>query len=285
MLLTLACLANSVALAPTSSTHMQDSSIVARSAPCTVDPPAAMEHQPLHLIENRGQFDTDARYVGEAGGGLVRVEPKALLLQLMRPGRASGVLLRLSFTGASDSVRLQADESCPARFSYFQGDDSDKWIRAVPAFAEVRYCELWPGVDLLVKEQQNHLKYDLELAPGADLSQIVLRVEGAQGLSIDGAGNLILDTQVGSLIQPPAQSFERLASGEKRPLVIRYRTIGEDSFGFDASARDSSVPLVVDPGLIWSTYIGGATNLGDIAYGVDILDNGDVFVAGKTGGP
>src|SRR5439155_17421751 len=101
-------------------------------------------------------------------------------------------------------------------------------------------------------------------------------------------GHLLVKTALATLAQPLPVGFERLPSNEKRNVPLSYRLLGEDAFGFVPSARDSSLPLTIDPELTWSTYLGATTNpggVGDIAYGVDIMDNGDVFVAGKTGGP
>src|SRR5438874_2503443 len=101
MLLTLAWIVNSWLLA---APQVQAWRAPIRSTPSASLPatPNIMQHQALRFIENRGQFATQARYVGEVGGIMARVEPRALLLQLMQPGRDGGVLLRLSFPGASE---------------------------------------------------------------------------------------------------------------------------------------------------------------------------------------
>jgi len=50
---------------------------------------------------------------------------------------------------------------------------------------------------------------------------------------------------------------------------------------FEIASYDPSLPLIIDPALSFSTYLGGAN--GEIGYGIAVDSDGNVYVAGSTG--
>lgn len=256
------------------------------SAPLGVDAMESTGPAPL-FIANRGQFDTSAVFVGSFPGVLVRAEPAALILQCSRADAAAGaVLLRWSFPGSLSSATIEGERRSSAVFSYFQGSDPRRWQRDVGAFEQVRYRSLHPGIDLVVRCEAGAPKYDVLLAPGADLSAFVVRCEGTTGRRIDPDGSLVLETVGGPLRQPAAQAWENLPDGSRRTLACSFRLVGTDSFGLAVEGRDPSLPLVVDPGLFWSTYLGGfeAWSVGAIGKAVAFAPDGSVTAVGEKEG-
>ena len=84
--------------------------------------------------------------------------------------------------------------------NYFVGDQST-WRSAVPTFEKVAYQGLYDGIDLYTWGQRDNLKYEFHVAPGADYRQIEVQYEGADGLSLDAAGNLHVQTSLGDLVE------------------------------------------------------------------------------------
>ncbi|HKB16192.1 MAG TPA: hypothetical protein VKF62_09000, partial [Planctomycetota bacterium] len=71
---------------------------------------------PLAFVENRGQWDTPARFVARRAGLVVRIEEDALVLQLIRregADRFEGVVVRLAFEGALETVALEGEGRQP----------------------------------------------------------------------------------------------------------------------------------------------------------------------------
>ena len=99
-------------------------------------------------------------------------------------------------------------------------------------------------------------EYDLLLQPGADLSQVVVHVEGAEGLSIAKDGSLVIETALGPLTQSLPKTWEVGDDGRKREVTCNFTLLGANRFGFDGSGWDGDTSLTIDPGLIWSTFSG-----------------------------
>jgi hypothetical protein len=239
----------------------------------------------LALVENHGQWDGAMRYVGRIGSTYVRLEPDAIALQ-QHVGPDQGVLVRLAFEEATGSPVLEGVEPSPGLRHYYIGSDPAGWHTRVPAWKSVAYRNAWVGVDVVIHGQGGAAKYDLLIETDADLDRVVFRVEGAQALELDANGALRIVTELGVLHQPAPVSYQQAEDGRRIPVAVRYRLLDGMRYGFESDARSPGASLVVDPGLIWSTYIGSASiGTGDKAWAVCLGPNGEAIVAGHTDGP
>ncbi len=188
--------------------------------------------------------------------------------------------VQLLFEGASPAVSLVGLDRLPGRHNFFLGGDPGRWRTDVAAFGRVRYEGLYEGIDLVVREERSRVEYDVLLAPGADLGRLVLRVEGASGpLRIDGEGNLVVPTPLGEVLHLAPKTWEERPEG-RVDRASRYRLVEADRFAFEVDGRDPSRPMVVDPGLLWSTYLGGAND--DSGFRLVSDGAGGAIVAGST---
>ncbi len=259
---------------------------------------------PLAFVENLGQWDTPARFVARQGGMTVRVEPDALVLQLVDARRKSpasvdqgfktvyadskaettdprrGAVVRLAFEHASPEARIRGSHVLPGHFNYFLGNDPSRWRTRVPGYGVVTCEDIQEGVDLVLHEQNGQLEYDVCLAPGARLEDIVIRCEGVYGLHLDEQGSLVLSTPLGPLEQRLPTTWEETPEGERIPVACRYRLLDDRRYGFEVEARNSTRRLVIDPGLTWATLLGGMW--ADAPVEVTVTANGDVITAGST---
>jgi hypothetical protein len=144
----------------------------------------------------------------------------------------------------------------------------------------VRWTALWPGIDVVAREQDRHLEYDLELVPGADLDRVEIAVKGSERLAINADGALVIETAAGPLRQEPPRSWVVDARGSRTSVEVRYVLRGADRFGLRCPDWDGASALVVDPGLVWSTYLGG--NNRDEISGADVGPSGVITVCGTT---
>src|SRR2546425_4325558 len=241
--------------------------------------PASLAGLPLDFVENRGQWDSSATFVAHQGRLAASLEPGGVRLLLAgdRPAEVS-----LTFDGASKDAIPTGEERRNGQYNFFIGNDPRKWRSNVPAFGVVRYRGLYQGVDLRMLHRDGKLEYDLLLAPGADLERVVIRTDGASGMQVGADGALTLETAAGPLRQRAPVTWEELADGTTRRLESRFRKINAQRYGFDVPGRDSSRPLVIDPGLEWSTFLGGWNR--EEIHGLALARDGtgDVVVAGHT---
>lgn len=234
-------------------------------------------------IENLGQWPGESRFVAHAGSVIARVTPSALEFQLCSTPEI-GTLVRFAFVAPSPAARLEPIGLLPGVHSYFIGRDPDQWHTGARAWTGVVYRDLWPGVDLALGIQNGVLKYDVVVAPHAPLDAVRFAVEGHVLLGLDDGG-LVASTETGRVLQPKPASFELSAAESRRAVDVEYRILGSSLIGFRCDERDPTRALLIDPGLLWASYLGSSNQGGfpnDIAYGVATAASGEVVVVGEA---
>jgi Beta-propeller repeat len=145
----------------------------------------------------------------------------------------------------------------------------------------VKYHAVYPGVDLVYYGNQRQLEHDFIVAPGADPGLISLRLEGAKKLSLDLHGDLVLKTQNGEVrLQKPMVYQE--VGGVRREIGGGYELKGKNQVGFEVATYDVTKPLVIDPTLVYATYLGGSGSNGDQGQGIAVDSVGSAYVTGFT---
>jgi Thrombospondin type 3 repeat/Beta-propeller repeat len=231
--------------------------------------------QPLSFVPNHGQADSDVRFEARGAGFGIQLTDTHAMLALERGKH--GQALELRFVGANRRPRVEADSPQPGRVSYFGGVSG----RAdLPTFGAVTYTDLWPGIDMVLRGDVGRLKYEFHLDPGADPGDIRLAYRGASRVSRAPDGALWIRTPIGTLKDERPVSWET-AGGVRTEVSSRYVVSGpRGRYGFAVSGHDSSQPLVIDPGIVYSTVIGGSSVDEGNAVAVDA--QGSAYVAGWT---
>jgi hypothetical protein len=191
-----------------------------------------------------------------------------------------GANLVLTFEGASPDISIEGIDQLPGRYNYFLGSDPSKWRTEVPSYTSIRYRGLYPGVDMVVRDQDGRLEYDLILDAGADLAPIVVHCEGADSMEVDEEGSLVLHTAAGDVTQRRPDTHEIGPGGTGEPIACSYRLLAQNCFGFDVPSRQGDLALVIDPGLIYGTFLGGSHDDQTTGIAVDAL--GSVLATGYT---
>lgn len=234
---------------------------------------------PTVFLENRGQWEDGALFAARVGPVSVRLEPQAIALGTARraQGETRFQITRLRFLGGSEEVVVEGEDPLPGRFHFLYGGVQPVHVSG---YESVLYRGLYEGVDLRVREVDGELEYDLLLAPGADVEQVRIACEGVDGLQVTEGGGLLLHTACGDLRQSPPTTWCELPDGTRRALECRAVQLGENCFGFSLAERDPALPVVIDPGLGWATYLGGVAR--DVLAAVGIDPAGRPIVGGKT---
>lgn len=239
------------------------------------------------FVENLGQWATPAEFVARVGGEFVRIEGNALLLQAPDASGRSGVVFELVFENASANCQLHGIEPRPGRHHFFLGSDPTQWVSDAQGWGGVRWSNVQPGIDFVLREIDGKLKYDVELDSGADLSRFVVRVKGADSLDLDACGDLVARNGDVVLTQPLSACWQVGAEGTRISRTLRFLVLDGGRFAFDVPDRVVGLPLVIDPGLVFSTHLGSSTTLsvGDYATKVALDSGGNVIVTGWAGYP
>jgi len=196
-----------------------------------------------------------------------------------QPEAAPPAVLRMKLLGAKRSPQAEGLDELPGKANYFIGNDPKNWRTNVPMYAKVKLRGVYPGVDLMYYGNQRQLEEDFIVAPGADVRSITVAVEGAERLSLNEEGDLMVAMKNGEVrLQKPVAYQE--VEGVKRELPASYRLKSAHQVGFQVAAHDESRPLIIDPVVVYSTYLGG--NDYDIGLGIAADAAGNAYLSGYT---
>jgi hypothetical protein len=189
--------------------------------------------------------------------------------------------LRVTFDETRGDARAYGGRELEEHHNYFIGRDPSRWASHVPLYSDARIEGLYSGIDALFYLDEGRPRYDLVVAPGADPSQISMRIEGATGIDVDGNGALVITTPLGTIEQRGLFAYQSIDGG-KQSIPCRFVVGSDGRVGFDLGDYDLSKPLVIDP-LVYATYLGGA----QFEYGLDIaVDSGrNAYICGATNSP
>lgn len=228
---------------------------------------------PVAFVPNHGQWPSDVAFVARQGPISLCARTGALTCVI------GGTAVGIAFGGSTS--RPEGEALLPGEYHFALGADPARWVRGVRASASILYRSAFPGVDLRVREGDGMLEYDLLLVEATAAQGVELRVVGASGLGIDADGRLRITTAAGALLQTVPRAWTRARDGSERPVACRFRLLGPAAYGFAVDVADGD-PLVIDPGLEWSTYLGAAGD--DLPRAVAVDVDGNVIVAGSTSG-
>jgi hypothetical protein len=252
------------------------------SAPVATPPPRSAQplagQIPVTFEQNLGQFDPRARYVARVAGGAVLVGDAEVAIVCADQSRRRGVV-RLRYVGADPSVRVAGLDRLPGVANYFRGADPSRWRAGVPTFGAARVRGLYPGIDVAYYVDGPTLEFDYVVSPGADVRAIRFAVDGAAHVRVDPAtGDLVLGAGDGApRLQAPA--IYQLVAGAKQSVAGRYVARGVE-VGLEVGDYDRTLPLVVDPAIRYSTYVGGSNV--ELYSSVVVDASGNAYLAGNT---
>ena len=229
---------------------------------------------PMSFEPNRGQAPASVRYLARGPGYTLAAEAAGLRF------RAAAGDLRMQFGGARANPAIEAEEILPGHMNYLRTNDPSRWRTGIPTFARIRYRNLYPGIDLLCHGNQGEFEYDFVLAPGTRARTIRLDFPDIDRLTISQNGELVLESEGRRMVQRPPVIYQQIMGAPHR-VAGRYVQRGARSAGFVVDAYDRSRSLIIDPALVYASYI-SAYGYQDQSTGVAIDANGNAYMVGST---
>ncbi|WP_196305245.1 DUF7948 domain-containing protein [Metabacillus sediminilitoris] len=256
-------------------------------------------NHPFTFVPNVGQMDSRVQYYSQGTGKGFYFTPEEVVFSFIentspshfRNGDATntdqasrGMALTLRFLDANPDVRIEGQSEGSGKVNYLKGNDPAKWIRNLSIYEKIVYRDLWSGIDLVFKGKNGQLKYEFVVQPGANIKDIRLTYRGADGLSLDDEGNLQIETPYGVLIDERPISYQEI-NGQQiavpSSFKLKKQKQGKNCYGFKVeNGYDSCYPLIMDPGLVYSTYLGGMSD--DSGVGIAVDTEGNAYVTGVT---
>ena len=258
----------------------------------TLSAPENYGNLPLVFEPNDGQVDPSVRFLTHTHDMTVyftdneavmvlhkgeKSDPHRLRGQLAHP-KAETAVVRMKLAGAGKPGQVAGLDKLPGLSSYFIGNDPAKWRTNIPNYARIQYQGVYPGVDLVCYGKERQLEYDLVVAPGADPRQIELAWEGIERLKLNAAGDLVLATRLGDVVQKRPRVYQEIG-GRRVEIAANYALHAGRRVGFDLARYDRSRPLVIDPvTVVYGTYLG----LSGQGSAIAVDSTGAAYVTGYT---
>jgi hypothetical protein len=281
----------------------------ATSAPDHASLAANYGKLPLSFEKNQGQVDSQVRFLSRGNGYSLFLTDSAAVLSLRKPEVSPSLgtaakpripsslapkqpasfktdVVRMELAGASRGLHVTGDSQLPGTANYFIGNDPAKWHSAVPMYSQVKYDHVYPGVDLVYYGNQSQLEYDFIVAPNADPRPIKLHFAGASKLKIAANGDLEVVGKNGQIAFHKPVVYQELG-GRRKDIEGSFNVLARNTVAFVLGSYDHSHEVVIDPTLVYSTYLGGSGN-GSLqsdtsqASAVAVDTAGNVYITGTT---
>jgi len=259
---------------------------------------------PLYFIENKGKVDEKVSfYERGAGHGTFFVENGVVLsltkresksdkpsfnkdilgLKTEKSAKATTEAVSLSFVGGNKDAKITADDKMSGHVNYFVGNDKSKWHSNIPTYGVVTYKNVHKNIDIKFYGNNKNIEHDVIVKPGGDPSLVKFAYEGVKGLKVTESGDLEVTLNYGKIIEKRPVIYQEI-KGERVAVEGAYRILkGEEGafkYGFTVASYDKTKDLVIDPVLVYSTYLGGSA--WDVGRGIAIDSSGAVYVTGIT---
>jgi len=244
---------------------------------------------PLYFTENMGQWNNEIIFKAEIPGVNLILTPNGVCYRLTRiidDGRsgqtrkAVTLTAKLTFPGSNTGPKLTGEGLTAYKCHYLRGNDPALWQVDVPNYQSLVYDNIYPGIDLRYFSRDRRVEYDFIVVPGADPSKIKIQYEGIDSLSVNGSGELVVETAWNRITEHRPYVYQYI-DNRRVTVESEYVLYGDNAFGFRLkTGYDTGQPLVIDPMISFSTYLGGGEL--DEGYGIAVDDSGYVYVVGST---
>jgi hypothetical protein len=258
---------------------------------------------PLSFEVNQGQTAPSVQFLSHGQGYTLFLRPGEAVLALRgaplaeegtsRAGSGKPAsttfetsIVRMELVGAHPNAPVTREDKQITKTNYFLGNDPAKWRTDIANYGRLRYHSVYDGIDLVYYGNQRQLEHDFVVAPGGDPARIALALKGAKKLRIDPAtGDLVISSGHADLrlLKPVTYQESSESGGQRTQIPSSYKLLAGRRVGFRVGRYNHTRPLVIDPILVYSTYLGGsAGNPGDQGNGIAVDSNGNAVVVGST---
>jgi hypothetical protein len=274
---------------------------------------------PLSFEVNQGQIDSQVQFLAHGSGYSLFLTATEAVMALGPPQAAASVgqvanlsgqqeaswqpaqptatppvVVTMQVVGGNPAPQVVGRDELPGKVNYFLGNDPHKWHTDVATYGKVEYQDVYPGINLDYYGRQGQLEYDFVVAPGADPRAIHVGFSGADDLSLNDQGDLIIHTggqdivqhkpfvyqDVNGSRQDVTSSFVLLRNPSLEPATVQHGPQAAQQIGFALGSYDVTRPIVIDPVLAYSTYVGGSGS--DYGNGIAVDVGGNAYITGLT---
>jgi len=248
------------------------------------------------FVQNLGQWPREVRFSARMSTGAIFFSDNHFTVAQLHPDQLSAfheakhegkpfpqshldaAAYRVTFLQCQQSPQLSGDQVYQHYYNYYRGKNPEKWASHVNAYAVLLYQELYSGIDLYFMNDEDYLKYEFHISPGVDPKQILMQYDGLKSISKVGE-ELLLHTAVDRILELKPYAYQIHSQGDTISIPCSYHLQG-NILSFELGDYDATLPLVIDPTVVFSSYSGStADNWG---YTATYDSHGNLYGGGIT---
>jgi hypothetical protein len=228
---------------------------------------------PSFFVENTGQAPADVKFVLRRTASEAYFSDRSVTLALL------GGSLNMSFENSSGRSFLEGREKLSATANFFRGDDQESWRSNVPLYRQIAYRELWPGIDLVYSTSTESFKSEFRVASGGNPESIRWRYGPKARVKVEPDGSLLIESGGQSVRERAPVVYQEAVDG-RIAVDGSYEIAPDGSVGFHLGEYDANSELVIDPVIVFTSYLGGSHQ--DVANAVAADAFGNIVAVGYT---
>ncbi len=240
---------------------------------------------PIYFTQNDGQVNKEVRFYERGNGHSTFFTKEGVSLSFFRrkgTDHQDYTAIKLTPININPTFEIIPEGLQTGRTNYFIGNDPSKWNANILTYSTVVYKEIYPGIDIKFYGKNHEIEYDIIVKPGADPSHVKLSYEGIRDLRQNEGGELEIGVNNGWLIQKKPYIYQEIGGqriGIEGQFVIHNQPA--HTYSFHVGSYNKDYPLIIDPILSYSTYLGGS--YGDNGFGIAVDSAGNAYITGMTG--
>lgn len=158
----------------------------------------------------------------------------------------------ISFVGCNKNVVIEGSGSAGDYYTYNNKSNAHQTITAT-GFKKITYKNLYPFIDLIYTfDERGGFKYQFEVHPGGDPSEIQMKWNNKCGMILDASGNAIINSPVGPFTDHAPSSWTNSAVPTS---ITSSFALKNNTLSFDVAEYDHTKTLIIDPWTINPAFV------------------------------
>ena len=210
------------------------------------------------FIQNKGQWNPEVKYLARIGGmnawitnsgvvydyyrimknrGETKTKKMNRLQKILSENQNTtiqGHVVRLQLVNSEKDVVQVGNNQREGYYNYFIGNDQSKWESNVPVYDNIELQGVYKNIDIKYYYDNGMLRYDYKAKPGADISQIELKFDGQDEMSINSNGELVLKTSIGEVTNGKIYAYQ-MEGGMQKEVDCKFEQREDGAVGLKAN--------------------------------------------------
>lgn len=234
----------------------------------------------IRFEKNDGQTDPQVAFLCRGRNHILYLTSNGSVMHLNGDDdHLNNLPLQMEIVGANPDAKAKGISKLVSKSNYFRGNDPGRWITDVPNYDRVGFEDVYKNVDLIYYINDNEVEFDFVVKSGATPERIRMNFSGVKKMKISRNGDLIVNAGGHRLVYRKPIAWQTI-NGNKNPVDVRFALADKHELYFKIGEYNRLETLIIDPQVVYSSYLGGSNNESGSAIAIDA--EGCAYLTGST---